>query len=393
MRLSFMDAFRDRSVFLTGHTGFKGSWLALWLDRLGARVTGYSLGPPSEPNNFRSSQIGGVLARGYDGDVRDVTALQAALVACRPDVVLHLAAQALVRRGYLDPRATFEVNVIGTVNILQAVRSLERPCVVIIVTSDKCYDNSDGTQNHVETDPLGGNDPYSASKAAAEIVTAAYRKSFFSAGDLATRGVKVASVRAGNVIGGGDWAADRIVPDALRAFAGGEAIAVRNPAAIRAWQHVLEPLSGYLTLAARMLASDDAALCSSWNFGPAAEDEATVEKLVAALCQAWGNGKSRSVSASPSAGVTKQFAEERMLRLSSEKARAQLGWRPRWNFHEAVERTARWYRAFYDRPRDSTRPLCLQDMADYETAGGAARDDLIFAGGARSAGNAGRISR
>ena len=184
MRLSFMDAFRDRSVFLTGHTGFKGSWLALWLDRLGARVTGYSLGPPSEPNNFRSSQIGCVLARGYDGDVRDVTALQAALAACRPDVVLHLAAQALVRRGYLDPRATFEVNVIGTVNILQAVRSLERPCVVIIVTSDKCYDNSDGTQNHVETDPLGGNDPYSASKAAAEIVTAAYRKSFFFRGGL-----------------------------------------------------------------------------------------------------------------------------------------------------------------------------------------------------------------
>jgi CDP-glucose 4,6-dehydratase len=391
MRLSFTDAFRDRSVFLTGHTGFKGSWLALWLARLGARVTGYSLAVPSEPSNFVSSAVGGVLARSYDADVRDFVALRAALEASRADVVLHLAAQALVRRSYTDARATFEVNVMGTVNILEAVRSLGRPCVVIIVTSDKCYDNSAGAPSHVETDPLGGNDPYSASKAAAEMVTAAYRRSFFSAGysenNSSARGVKVASVRAGNVIGGGDWAADRIVADAMRALASGATIAVRNPDSIRAWQHVLEPLSGYLTLAAQMLSSDDASLCSGWNFGPRAKDEATVEKLVDALCRAWGNGKWQS------AGTNKQFAEERTLRLCSERARVQLGWQPRWHFPEAVERTARWYRTFYDRSRDATRELCLRDIADYEAAGAARHDDLSFAGGATLAGNAGRTSR
>jgi len=391
MRLNFMDAFCGRSVFLTGHTGFKGSWLALWLERLGADVTGYSLAPPSEPSNFVSSQIGGVLARSYEADVRNFAALRAALEASRADLVVHLAAQALVRRSYMDARATFEVNVMGTVNILDAVRSLERPCAVIIVTSDKCHDNSAGQPSHMETDPLGGSDPYSASKAAAEIVTAAYRKSFFSAGyaatSLAKRGVKVASARAGNVIGGGDWAADRIVPDAVRALASGETIALRNPGSIRAWQHVLEPLSGYLTLAARMLSSDDAALCSGWNFGPSAADEATVEKLAEGLCRAWGNGEWRS------AGASLQFAEERTLRLSSERARTQLGWVPRWTFSEAVERTARWYRAFYEHPGDSTRDLCLQDIADYETAGASPRDDLAFAGGAGSSRAAGRISR
>jgi CDP-glucose 4,6-dehydratase len=391
MRLNFMEAFRGRSAFLTGHTGFKGSWLALWLDRLGAHVTGYSLAPPSVPSNFVSSQIGGVIARSYDGDVLDFAALRAALKASRADVVIHLAAQALVRQSYIDPSATFEVNVMGTLNILDAVRSLERPCVVIIVTSDKCYDNSAGDESHTETDPLGGNDPYSASKAAAEIVTAAYRKSFFSAGypatNLATRGVKVASVRAGNVIGGGDWAADRIVPDAVRALASGETIALRNPGSIRAWQHVLEPLSGYLTLAAKMLSSEDATLCSGWNFGPSAADEATVEKLTEDLCRAWGNGKWRST------GASKQFAEEHTLRLSSERARTQLGWEPRWSFSEAVERTARWYRAFYDHPGDSTRDLCLQDITDYEAAGAGTHDDLTFAGGAGSSRAAGRISR
>jgi CDP-glucose 4,6-dehydratase len=391
MRLNFLDAFRGRSVFLTGHRGFKGSWLALWLERLGAHVTGYSLAPPSVPSNFVSSQVGGILVHAYDGDVLDFAALGAALETSRADVVIHLAAQALVRPSYVDARATFEVNVMGTLNILDAVRSLERSCVVIIVTSDKCYDNSVGEPSHTETDPLGGNDPYSASKAAAEIVTAAYRKSFFSANhpatNLVTRDVKLASVRAGNVIGGGDWAADRIVPDAVRALASGETIALRNPGSIRAWQHVLEPLSGYLTLAARMLSSDDATLCSGWNFGPSAADEATVDNLAEALCRAWGNGKWRSAAAN------KQFAEERTLRLSSERARTQLGWEPRWTFGEAVERTARWYRAFYDHPGDSTRDLCLQDIADYEAAGASARDDLVFAGGAGSGRAAGRVSR
>ncbi len=386
MSVGFTDGFFGRSVFLTGHTGFKGSWLALWLHRLGAHVTGYSLPSPADPSNFVSSRVGETLVRSYDADVRDFAALQAALRACQPDLVIHLAAQALVRQSYLDARETFDVNIMGTANVLESVRSLHRPCTVIVVTSDKCYDNSDHQRVHRETDPLGGNDPYSASKAAAEIVTSAYRKSFFSPEGLAAPSIKVATVRAGNVVGGGDWAVDRIVPDAVRALSSGRPLAVRNPGSIRPWQHVLEPLSGYLTLASRMLSSDDPALCSSWNFGPTAEDEATVEDLVEGFCQAWGNGKWQR------SGVRDQLAEERCLRLSSTKAREQLGWQPRWSFHEAVERTARWYRTFHDGPACSTRDLCVRDISDYETSDSGTDSSLNFMRLADSTGTTDRIS-
>lgn len=357
-----MESFQGRSVFITGHTGFKGSWLTLWLQRLGARVSGYSLLPPTDPNNFVASRVRDVLVRHTSADVRDTPQLQGAIEAARPDVIFHLAAQPLVRQSYLDPHQTMEVNVMGTAGLLESVRKLGRPCVLIMVTSDKCYENRDSARRHVETDPLGGSDPYSASKAAAELLVEAYRESFFRPQDYRKHGVKLASVRAGNVIGGGDWAGYRIVPDTVKAMAANKAVAVRNPDAIRPWQHVLEPLSGYLTLAGRLLQSDDAALCSGWNFGPNASEEATVQDVVETLLQFWDGAKWEDASG------TVQPREEHMLRLSNDKARKKLGWRPRWSFQEAVKHAGRWYQRFYADRSKSTRDLCWQDISDYEAA-------------------------
>jgi CDP-glucose 4,6-dehydratase len=357
----WIHAFRERSVFLTGHTGFKGSWLTLWLHRLGARVTGYSLSPPTDPSNFVTSGIEGLLARHVNGDVRDPQKLQDAMEVCQPDVVFHLAAQTLVRQSYADTRATFEANVMGTVNMLEAVRNLHRPCVVIIVTSDKCYENRVSGRRHEEGDPLSGGDPYSASKAAAEIVTESYRTSFFSPENLRAHGIKLASVRAGNAIGGGDWAKDRIIPDSIRALIAGWPVSVRNPRSIRPWQHVLEPLSGYLTLAARILESDDARLCGGWNFGPRAEDEATVHYLVQMVLEAWGGERWEH------AKDANQLREEHVLRLSTEKAEKELGWHPRWSIEETVRRTVEWYRTFHTNPKRSTRDSCMHDIVEYES--------------------------
>ncbi|HEX7500265.1 MAG TPA: CDP-glucose 4,6-dehydratase, partial [Polyangia bacterium] len=250
-------AFAGRSVFVTGHTGFKGAWLSLWLSRLGARVTGYALAPSTEPSAFVAGGVRDVLAAHHEADIRDGERLVQAMRACTPDVVLHLAAQPLVRASYEQPRETFDVNVVGTASVLDAVRALGRPCVVVVVTSDKCYDNREHVFGYRETDPLGGLDPYSASKGAAEIVVASYRQSFFPSERVRAHGVKLASVRAGNVIGGGDWAQDRIVADIARSLSSGRPVPVRNPLSLRPWQHVLEPLGGYLLLAARMQAAPD----------------------------------------------------------------------------------------------------------------------------------------
>jgi CDP-glucose 4,6-dehydratase len=360
--MKWFESFRGRSVFITGHTGFKGSWLTLWLNRLGARVSGYSLVAPTAPNNFSTSRVRELLASHTSGDVRDAAQMQGVIEASKPDVIFHLAAQPIVRRSYVDPRLTLEVNVMGTAGILESVRKLRRPCVVIIVTSDKCYENHDSARRHTETDSLGGSDPYSASKAAAEIVVEAYRQSFFRPKDLLKHGVKLASVRAGNVIGGGDWAADRIVPDTVKSAAGNQSVSVRNPKAIRPWQHVLEPLSGYLTLAGRMLQDNDPALCSGWNFGPNSGEEATVRDVVETLLQSWKSSKWEDASG------TIQPHEENMLRLSNDKARKELGWQPRWSFREAVKHAGVWYHRFYSNPSTSTRDLCLQDISDYEAA-------------------------
>jgi CDP-glucose 4,6-dehydratase len=352
---------RGRHVLITGHTGFKGSWLALWLHHLGTRVSGYALPPATTPNNFTASGIGSLLAREIVADIRDLGVLQAAVNQCEPDVIFHLAAQALVRQSYADARLTFEVNVMGAVNVLEAVRKARRPCVVIVVTSDKCYDNPLPSRAHGEGDRLGGQDPYSASKAAVEIVTQAYRRSFFPVEHLARHGVKVASVRAGNAIGGGDWSADRIVPDTVLALSASQPVRLRNPRSVRPWQHVLDPLHGYLTLASRMLASDEPELCSAWNFGPDPANSASVRELVEQFLRAWGGGRWES------SGDPTHLHEEQSLLLCNDRARAELDWRPRWDFAESVQRTAQWYKNFYHAPPRSARELCLQDICDYES--------------------------
>jgi CDP-glucose 4,6-dehydratase len=359
--VTFKESFKDRPVLITGHTGFKGSWLAIWLHHLGANVNGYSLPPPTVPNHFTTSGVRSLLASHYDCDVRDPIQLQAAVEACRPDVIFHLAAQPVVRQSYVAPRETLEINAMGVANLLDGVRKLRRPCVVVIVTSDKCYENHPSIEGHCEDGRLGGHDPYSASKAAAELIAASYRQSFFPPDALEEHGIRVATVRAGNVIGGGDWAQDRIVPDIVRALSNDQPIQVRNPGSIRPWQHVLEPLSGYLTLASAMLARRDPELCSAWNFGPLAGSDASVRDLVETFCEAWGKGHWEDVSNSV------QPFEEASLRLSIEKAARQLSWQPRWRFAEAVRRTSRWYRSFYSSPDKSTYDLCLQDITDHET--------------------------
>ena len=359
MSAAFTAAFSGRSVFLTGHTGFKGSWLAIWLSRLGAHVTGYALAPPSEPSNFVVSEVAGLLSAHHEADLRDGPRLIQALQAADPDVVFHLAAQSLVRASYDAPRETFEVNTIGTASLLEAVRAHGKPCVVVLITSDKCYENLERDGGYRESDRMGGHDPYSASKGAAELLIASYRRSFFPPERIAEHGIKVASTRAGNVIGGGDWGEDRIVTDIVRALSTGQPVAVRNPQAVRPWQHVVEPLAGYLTLAARMLSSDDPRLCSAWNFGPIFGEEATVAELVDRFIATWGSGSWSDVH-DPG-----QPHEAGILRLRIDKALAELPWKPRWNLSESIRRTARWYRRFAAQG-GSMRLACEEDIRDYE---------------------------
>lgn len=351
-------AFQGRRVLLTGHTGFKGSWLALWLHRLGASVYGYSLPPPTEPSNYACSRVRDLLSGETIGDIRDRQTMLDAVSEVRPDVVFHLAAQPLVRDSYERPFDTFDVNVMGTASVLDAVREARHACAVVCITTDKCYENREQVWGYRECDPMGGYDPYSASKGAAELLIASYRSSFFNPGRLAEHGVQLASARAGNVIGGGDWAKDRIVTDMVAALAAGRPVAVRNPHAIRPWQHVLEPLSGYLTLAAAMLERPDAKWASAWNFGPLPGTELPVGKLADAFIGAWGSGAWEDQS------VPGQPHEASVLRLSIDKAGLELGWRPRWACDEMVARTARWYRRVLCEGGDA-REACLADLEAY----------------------------
>ena len=353
-----LSVFRSKRVFLTGHTGFKGSWLALWLHRLGAEVYGYSLPPPTAPSNYALSNVRGVLRQETLGDIRDRKLMREALTACKPDVVFHLAAQPLVRDSYRTPYDTFEVNVLGTASVLDAARELEQPCAVICITTDKCYENREQVWGYRECDAMGGYDPYSASKGAAEILIASYRRSFFHPDRLSEHGVQLASVRAGNVIGGGDWARDRIVTDMVAALTEGRPVPVRNPYAIRPWQHVLEPLSGYLTLAAAMLEGPEAKWASGWNFGPASGTELPVGELASAFVEAWGSGEWIDQS------TPNQPHEASILRLSIEKAGWELGWRPRWSCDEMVKRTAQWYRSVLCEGADA-RKACEADIEAY----------------------------
>jgi CDP-glucose 4,6-dehydratase len=329
---------RDRRVFVTGHTGFKGAWLAILLRRLGSVVTGYALEPPSTPSLFEGADAARGI-RSIHGDVRDLAALGRAMQEARPEVVLHLAAQSLVRPSYEDPVTTYATNVLGSVHVLEAVRQTPGVRAVVMVTSDKCYDNREWPWGYRETDRLGGKDPYSNSKGCAEMVTAGYRASFFAPAALGEHGVGVASARAGNVIGGGDWSLMRIVPDLMRGFLAGEAVIVRSPNAVRPWQHVLDPLTGYLMLAERLW-HGEAAFADGWNFGPADADARSVAWLADRLVRHWGAG-ARYVVREVGDG-----RETGMLRLDSSRARQQLGWQPLWDAESALARTAAWYQAY-----------------------------------------------
>ena len=352
------DVFKGKRIFITGHTGFKGSWLALWLHHLGAKVYGYSLQPPTHPSNYELSTVKGVLEGEWIADIRDRDQLKRAVATCQPDVIFHLAAQPLVRASYKDPYETFDVNVMGTASVLDAVRTANKPCAVICITTDKCYENREREEGYSEEEPMGGYDPYSASKGATEILIASYRRAFFHPDTLSTHGVQLASARAGNVIGGGDFAEDRIVVDLVKSLLNGTQMNIRNPNAIRPWQHVLEPLSGYLTLAEKMLASPSARWCEGWNFGPEAESERTVRELANLFLNAWGSGSWTDTSDG------NHPHEAGILRLKINKAKKELGWSPTWDFNTMIHRTVYWYRQMNNIPPCS---LCLADIKAFET--------------------------
>lgn len=352
---------RGKRVFVTGHTGFKGAWLVQLLDWMGAEVTGYALSPGGSPNLFESADLLGTV-RHVDGDVRDLARLTGAIADARPEVVLHLAAQALVRTSYQKPVETYATNVLGTVHLLEAVRGCPDVRVVVNITSDKCYENRDWEWGYRENDPFGGHDPYSNSKGCAELVTAAYRASFFRTnGQL--HPAAVASARAGNVIGGGDWAADRLVPDCMRALSRGETISIRSPNATRPWQHVLEPLRGYLMLAEALWERPDE-LAGGWNFGPRAEDARPVRDVVCRLVERWGGEAAWQVA--PDASLH----EATSLQLDCSKARQRLHWEPKLNLNIALQWTVDWYRRFYE--GEDARSLCQQQIKTFTTIQGLA---------------------
>ena len=347
---------QGRRVFLTGHTGFKGSWLSLWLNALGAEVTGFALDPPAQPNLFEQARVASVI-RSIRGDIRDFPHLKGAISECAPDVVIHMAAQSVVRRGYEDPIENYSSNVMGTVHVLDVVRQLKRPCVVVNVTSDKCYSNQEWVWGYRENEPMGGRDPYSNSKGCAELITTAYQKSFFPPASINEHGIALASARAGNAIGGGDWTSHQLIPDLMRAFLVGQACLIRNPSAFRPWQFVLEPLRGYLMLAER-LTKDGSRFVSGWNFGPVDADVKPVSWIADEAMQLWGN----HVSWGLDSGAHPE--EAHALKLDASKADAYLNWRPVLPLKQALAWIVNWYKAFQGGV--DPQELTLKQIEQYE---------------------------
>ena len=345
-----------KKIFLTGHTGFKGSWLSLWLTQLGARVTGYALNPPTDPSLFKVAGVAQDIVS-IIADIRDGAALAAAMREASPDIVIHMAAQPLVRRSYVDPVETYGVNVMGTVNLFEAVRHTPSVRSVVNVTTDKCYENKEWVWGYRENEPMGGYDPYSSSKGCAELVTSAYRNSFFPDARHAEHHVALASARAGNVIGGGDWAQDRLIPDILAAFAKGEPVVIRNPSATRPWQHVLEPLRGYLALAEKLF-TEGPVFAEGWNFGPYGDDAKPVQWIVGELAKKWGSGARWETSGG------EHPHEANYLKLDISKADHRLGWRPVLRLHEALDLIVEWSQA-RQRGQD-VRALTLSQIAAYQ---------------------------
>jgi CDP-glucose 4,6-dehydratase len=346
---------QGKRVFVTGHTGFKGGWLSLLLSELGAEVQGYALAPPTNPSLFDAASVGELVASTI-GDIRDFDALQAAMRAARPEIVIHLAAQPLVRLSYRDPITTYSTNVMGTVHVLECVRRLEGVRAVVNVTSDKCYENVETRRAYEEHQAMGGHDPYSSSKGCAELVTSAYRSSYFSTPADPAGDVALATARAGNVIGGGDWGADRLLPDILRSFGRGQSVEIRNPRAIRPWQHVLDPLGGYLMLAER-LASEGQALAEGWNFGPGDEGEWPVADVVDCAAKHWGGGAAWHLSHEP------HPHEAKLLKLDCTKAHTRLGWKPRLTLETALQWTVEWHRSYL--AGANARNLCQRQIAAF----------------------------
>ncbi|BEV13692.1 CDP-glucose 4,6-dehydratase [Herbaspirillum sp. DW155] len=347
---------KNRRVFVTGHTGFKGSWLCLWLQSMQAEVTGYALPPPTQPSLFETARVADGMTS-IIGNVQDPVALNAAIQKAQPEVVIHMAAQPLVRYSYDNPVETYLTNVMGPVYLFEAIRQVSSVRAIVNVTTDKCYENKEWLWSYRENEPMGGYDPYSNSKGCSELVTAAYRNSYFNPARYDEHGVALASARAGNVIGGGDWALDRLIPDIMQAIVEKRSVQIRNPHAIRPWQHVLEPLSGYLTLAEKLV-EEGAQFAQGWNFGPRDEDARPVQWLVEKLTEYWGEGANWALDARP------QPHEANYLKLDISKAGALLGWQPRWKLEHTLQTIVDWGKAF--RAHEDMRALTLNQITAYE---------------------------
>lgn len=338
MKSLFGGIYKNRKVLITGHTGFKGSWLCILLNKLGADVYGYALDPPTNPSLYIEANIDEFVTS-YIGDIRNLDYLKEVMNKVQPEIVIHMAAQPLVRESYNIPVETYAVNVMGTVHLLEACRNASNVKAIVNVTTDKCYENQEWYWGYRETEPMGGYDPYSNSKGCSELVTSSYRNSYFNSKDYSKHGVAIATARAGNVIGGGDWAEDRLIPDFIRAISKGEEVKIRSPFAIRPWQHVLEPLTGYLKLAAKLY-TEGAEYAEAWNFGPDDRDAQNVEWITSTICKLWGEGASFSIDTNP------QPHEANYLKLDCSKAKAELGWYPKWDIHTALQSIVEWNKTF-----------------------------------------------